>query len=46
MAISAERERRAIQRERRSEHLFPLMIALQSATLTLVLVWLFVLYFR
>ena len=42
MAISAERERRAIQRERRSEHLFALMIA----TLTLVLVWLFVLYFR
>jgi hypothetical protein len=45
MAISAERERRAIQRVRRSDP-FALMIAVQSATLTLVLVWLFALYFR
>jgi hypothetical protein len=46
MATSAEDMRRAIQRERRSENLFALMIALQSATLTLVVVWLFALYFR
>jgi len=39
-------EHRSAQRERRSENLFTLMIALQSATLTLVLVWLFILYFR
>jgi hypothetical protein len=37
---------RSIQRERRSQNLFALMIALQSATLTLTIVWLFTLYFR
>jgi hypothetical protein len=46
MATSAEYKRRAVQRERRSEHIFALMIALQSATLTLMIVWLFTLYFR
>jgi hypothetical protein len=39
-------ERRSAQRERRSESLFALVIALQSATLTLMLVWLVILYFR